>query len=75
MSYNIHHCNPPSKAGLIDVDAIAAVLKKEGPEIVSLQEVDVFTRRSGGIDQAAQIAEKAGYPFFYCAKAIDCDGG
>ncbi len=75
MSYNIHHCNPPSKAGLIDVDAVAAVLKKEGPEIVSLQEVDVFTRRSGGIDQTAQIAEKAGYPFFYFAKAIDFDGG
>jgi endonuclease/exonuclease/phosphatase family metal-dependent hydrolase len=74
MSYNIHHANPPSKAGLIDLDAIAAVINKENPDLVGLQEVDKFTRRCGNIDQAKVLAEKTGlyYQFF---KAIDHDGG
>jgi endonuclease/exonuclease/phosphatase family metal-dependent hydrolase len=74
MSYNIHHANPPSKTGLIDLDAIAAVINKENPDIVGLKEVDKFTRRCGNIDQATVLAEKTGlyYQFF---KAIDHDGG
>jgi len=74
MSYNIHHANPPSKAGLIDVDAIAEVIKKEHPDLVGLQEVDKGTKRSGNIDEAALIAQKTGmhYRFF---KAIDYDSG
>lgn len=74
MSYNIHHANPPSKAGLIDLDAIAAVINKEKPDLVGLQEVDRFTKRSGNIDEAKLLAEKTGlhYQFF---KAIDHDGG
>lgn len=75
MSYNVHHCNPPSRPGVIDVDAIAAVIKKENPDIVALQEIDVNTGRSGKINQAAQLAVKAGYPSFYFARAIDFDGG
>ncbi|WP_266205930.1 endonuclease/exonuclease/phosphatase family protein [Pontibacter kalidii] len=27
MSYNIHHVNPPSRAGVIDLDAIARVIQ------------------------------------------------
>jgi endonuclease/exonuclease/phosphatase family metal-dependent hydrolase len=74
MSYNIHHANPPSKVGLIDLDAIAAVINKEKPDLVGLQEVDRFTKRSGNIDEAKILAEKTGlhYQFF---KAIDYDGG
>jgi endonuclease/exonuclease/phosphatase family metal-dependent hydrolase len=75
MSYNVHHCNPPLKPDVIDLDAVAAVLKKEGPDIVALQEIDMGARRSGSVNQAAEIAAKAGYPFFYFAKAIDFDGG
>ncbi len=74
MSYNIHHANPPSKVGLIDLDAIAAVINKEQPDLVGLQEVDRLTKRCGNIDQAKVLAEKTGlyYQFF---KAIDHDGG
>lgn len=75
MSYNVHHCNPPAQPGVIDVDAIAAVIKKEKPDIVALQEIDVNTGRSGKINQAAQLALKAGYPSFFFARAIDFDGG
>ncbi|RZL47362.1 MAG: endonuclease/exonuclease/phosphatase [Pedobacter sp.] len=74
MTYNIHHANPPSKPGLIDLDAIAEVIKKDKPDLVGLQEVDRFTKRSGNIDEAKLLAEKTGmfYQFF---AAIDHDGG
>jgi len=47
LCYNIHHANPPSRPNIIDLDAIANVIKKEQPHLVALQEVDVFTERSG----------------------------
>jgi endonuclease/exonuclease/phosphatase family metal-dependent hydrolase len=74
MSYNIHHANPPSKPGLIDLDAIANVIKRDNPDIVGLQEVDRFTKRSGNIDEAKLLAEKTGM-YFQFFKAIDHDGG
>lgn len=73
MSYNIHHANPPSKAGYIDVDAIAAVINKHQPDLVALQEVDVNTKRSG-LNEAVVLAEKTKMNFYF-AKAIDHDGG
>jgi len=75
MTYNIHHCNPPSAGDKIDVEAIAAVINKEKPDFVALQEVDVNTERSGkGKHQARQLAELTGMNFFF-AKAIDHQGG
>lgn len=74
LCYNIHHANPPSKPNTIDVEAIARVVKDSKADVVALQEVDRFTKRSGNIDEAKLIAEKTGlnYQFF---KAIDHDGG
>jgi endonuclease/exonuclease/phosphatase family metal-dependent hydrolase len=75
MSYNIHHANPPSKPGLIDLDSIAGVIKKENPDLVAVQEVDVHTGRSGSsINQAEELAVKTGMQVYF-AKAIDHDGG
>ena len=74
MSYNIHHCNPPSVPGKIDLDAIAAVIKAQNPDLVALQEVDVNTIRAGKINQASLLAEKLKMNFFF-AKAIDHEGG
>lgn len=76
MSYNIHHANPPSKAkeGLIDIDAVAAVILKQKPDLVGIQETDKGTKRSGNVDEAALLGQKTGMhaQFF---KAIDYDGG
>ena len=74
LCYNIHHANPPSKVGFIDIDAIARVINDSKADVVTLQEVDKNTVRSGKMDQAKVIAEKTGmnYHFF---KAIDHDGG
>jgi endonuclease/exonuclease/phosphatase family metal-dependent hydrolase len=75
LCYNIHHCNPPSKVELIDIDAIAKVINDSKPDIVALQEVDVHTGRSGsGLHQAEELARKTGM-LSYFAKAIDYDGG
>lgn len=74
MSYNIHHANPPSKPGLIDLDAIASAIKSENPDLVGLQEVDQLTKRSGLIEEGKLLAEKTGLNFQFF-KAIDHDGG
>lgn len=73
MTYNIHHANPPSKPNFIDLDAIAAVINKEKPGIVMLQEVDVNTGRSK-LNEASLLADKTKMNFYF-AKAIDHDGG
>ena len=75
MTYNIHHCNPPSAGDKIDVEAIAKAIIAEKPDFVALQEVDVNTERSGkGKNQAKQLAELTGMQFYF-SKAIDHQGG
>ena len=74
MTYNIHHCNPPSKPDVIDIDAIVNVIRSADPDLVALQEVDVNTERSGGSDQASEIAARLNM-YHYFARAIDYQGG
>jgi endonuclease/exonuclease/phosphatase family metal-dependent hydrolase len=76
MTYNIHHCNPPTKeaTGEIEVDAIVKVINEQNPDVLALQEVDVNTKRSGNIDQARVIASKTGMHAYF-GKAIDYEGG
>lgn len=74
LSYNIHHANPPSQADVIDLDAIAAVIKKQKPDIVALQEIDVHTERSGPYNQAEELGKRTDMNVYF-AKAIDYDGG
>jgi endonuclease/exonuclease/phosphatase family metal-dependent hydrolase len=76
MTYNIHHCNPPTKeaSGEIDLEAIVAAIRKEAPDLVALQEVDVHTTRSGAFNQAEEIGRRLGMKAFF-AKALDYQGG
>jgi endonuclease/exonuclease/phosphatase family metal-dependent hydrolase len=75
LCYNVHHCNPPSKEGFIDIDAVAKVINNAQPDLVALQEIDVHTERSGApVDQAKELGRLTGmYSFF--AKTIDFQGG
>ncbi len=61
------------------LDGIAELLKEVDADIVGLQEVDVATRRSLAnsdvVNQVEYIAEQAGYPYWYFAKALDYQGG
>ena len=45
-----------------NLDAIAAVLRREDADIVALQEADGPSAWSGGFDHVATLAELAGYP-------------
>lgn len=75
MTYNIHHANPPTAGDSIDIDAIVQVIQAEDPDLVALQEVDVFTRRSGtDLHQAREIAAKLNM-YYYFAKALDYQNG
>jgi endonuclease/exonuclease/phosphatase family metal-dependent hydrolase len=56
------------------VDAIAAAIDAIDPDVVGLQEVDVGTARSGGLDQVAELSRETGMTGIF-AKTIDFDGG
>jgi endonuclease/exonuclease/phosphatase family metal-dependent hydrolase len=74
MAYNIHHCNPPSEPGKINVEAIVETIREQQPDLLALQEVDVMTGRSEHIDEARRIAEALDMHYYF-GKAIDHDGG
>lgn len=75
LTYNVHHCNPPSNPGLIDVAGIAKVINDSKADLVGLQEIDVNNERSGvNLDQAAKLAELTGMKFYF-SKGIDYKGG
>lgn len=75
LSYNIHHANPPSETGKIDLEAIAKVINESGADLVGLQEVDVHTIRSGkSSNQAEELGEMTGRHVFF-SKGIDFQGG
>jgi endonuclease/exonuclease/phosphatase family metal-dependent hydrolase len=72
LSYNIHHGEGMDKR--IDLGRIAKVVKGAGPDVVMLQEVDRRTRRSGGVDQLAELARLNGMGMYF-GKTIDHEGG
>lgn len=75
MTYNVRHCNPPSKKGIIEVESIAKVINDAKPDLVALQEIDRFTKRSGeNLDQAKELGRLTGM-YSYFVKCIDWDGG
>jgi endonuclease/exonuclease/phosphatase family metal-dependent hydrolase len=75
LAYNIHHANPPSRPGLIDIEAIADLILEYDPDLVALQEVDVNTKRSGvNLDQAHHLARLTGMNYFF-EPSIPFQGG
>ena len=75
MNYNIYGARATSPANAADLDAIAEVIRRQNPDFVTLNEVDVFTNRTGkDVHQARDLAEKLGMEWHF-SKAIDRDGG
>lgn len=72
ITYNIHHGEGTD--GKIDLPRIAKVLLAERPDVVALQEVDQNTRRSGGVDQPAELARLTSMSVVF-GRNIDYDGG
>lgn len=75
MTYNIYGARATSPANAADLDAIAEVIRRQNPDFVTLNEVDVFTNRTGkDVHQARDLAEKLSMEWHF-SKAIDRDGG
>ena len=67
LCYNIHHANPPSQPDSIDIGAIATVIRNQQPDLVALQELDVYTTRSGKtLHQAEELGRLTGMNAFFC---------
>ena len=72
LTYNIHVGEGVD--GKFDLERIAKLINSLEPDLVAIQEVDVKTRRSSGVDQAAELARLTQlHPFF--ARIIDFQGG
>lgn len=54
MTYNVHSCL--GLDGKYSPRRVARIIARYQPDVVALQELDVTRRRSGGVDQAEQIA-------------------
>jgi endonuclease/exonuclease/phosphatase family metal-dependent hydrolase len=65
MSYNIR--NGRGWDDRVDLERIAAVIAPFDPDIVALQEVDAGRARSGGLDQAHEIASRLGMSAHFTA--------
>ncbi|MFW5774688.1 MAG: endonuclease/exonuclease/phosphatase family protein, partial [Chitinivibrionales bacterium] len=63
MTYNVHSCL--GMDGRLSPARIARIIAAYDPDIVALQELDVGRMRSGGIDQAHQIAQALDMEFHF----------
>lgn len=70
LTYNIHHAR--GMDGVFDYQRLADVITSVQPDLVALQEVDVATGRSSGVDQPARLAELTGlHAAFVAMKPYD----
>lgn len=74
LTYNIHHANPPSTPGKIDIEAIAKVINDSKADIIGIQEVDINVSRSEMVNQAEKLAELTGTEYFF-SEGIDLEKG
>ena len=72
LCWNLHH--GVGEDGKLDLARIAALIKAQQPDVVALQEIDNKCRRSGSVDQTAELAKLTGLTGVF-GKAMDHDGG
>jgi endonuclease/exonuclease/phosphatase family metal-dependent hydrolase len=65
VTYNVHRCVGNDRR--LDVGRIVEVLARLEPDIVALQELDVGRARTGGVDQAHEIASRLEMAFHFHA--------
>lgn len=58
MAYNIKHGR--GNDGVVDLRRAAAVIARERPDVVTLQEIDRGTARTDGVDQATRLGQLTG---------------
>jgi len=72
VSYNTRHAN--GMDGRVDLERLSRRLAGTGADLIGLQEVDRMTRRSGGVDQIAELGRMLGFNWAYGA-FMEYDGG
>ena len=72
LVYNIHAGK--TVHGVASIEQIAQVVQSTNADIVMLQEVDKGTKRSGNVDQPAELARLTGFHVAF-GSALDYDGG
>lgn len=63
LTYNVHSCIGTDRR--LDPARVADVIAAAEPDIIGLQELDVGRGRTGGIDQAHEIARHLGMDFHF----------
>lgn len=72
LSYNIHHGEGDD--GRLDLARVAKVITDCGADLIALQEVDQNAKRTGSIDQAAELGRLTGLHAYF-GKAMNYQGG
>ena len=72
LAYNIKHGQ--GMDGKIDLERSARIIAREKPDLVALQEVDKHCKRSGSVDQAAELGRLLGMEHRF-GKFMDFQGG
>ena len=72
LTYNIHHGE--GSYSKLDVERIGRIMKSAQADLVALQEVDNKAKRTGGVDQAAKLAEFTGLHAAF-GPAMEFQGG
>lgn len=72
MTFNIHH--GVGRDGVLDLDRTADAIRAVNPDVVALQEVDVYySPRSDCKDQVVELASRLGY-YYYFSASLDYPG-
>lgn len=74
LTYNANACRSLSNQNKVNVKDIASVIKKSKADLAAIQEVDVNVKRTGSVDQAAELAKLTGMNYYF-AKGINLQGG
>ncbi|MEU4895865.1 endonuclease/exonuclease/phosphatase family protein [Streptomyces sp. NPDC044780] len=69
-TFNIHHGASP--ADVLDLERVAQVIEALGVDVIGLEEVDRYWRRSGFADQPAWLGERLGMRYAFGAN-LDLD--
>lgn len=72
LCYNIHHGRGTDDK--VDLPRLARVIRSVDPDLVALQEVDNTTKRTGGVDQTAELARLTDLHGVF-GRQIDFQGG
>jgi endonuclease/exonuclease/phosphatase family metal-dependent hydrolase len=72
LTYNIHHGE--GMDGVFSLDRLAGIINATAPDLVSLQEVDQGTRRSGGVHQLTELGRLTELHATF-GRAMEYDGG